>query len=159
MANLTATCWTINILPTLVTGDFGRGGPPERHGTIIGKQRHVRVRMDLNNMASDLVYPSGGGLPLPTFNTTAGGPGDLSWGMRRNIDYITIYGVKPSVTRGIISDVLWRYSPSEHSIHGYVAQSLSAVGGATELAELPTSWLPTTEAGHGHSIYANVVGW
>ena len=159
MANLTATCWTINILPTLTATQAARGGPPERHGYIIGKQRHVRVRMDLNNMGTDLVYPSGGGIPLPTINTTAGGLGDMSWGMRRNIDYIQIYSVKPSVTRGIISDVMWRYCVSEHSIHGYGAQSVSAVGGPTELAELPTSWLPTTEAGHGHSIYANVVGW
>lgn len=144
MAELTASCWTIDMLPTNASASIIH---PDIHGFILGKIRQTRVRASLNNAATDLVYPAGG-IPLPTFNATTPA-GEPSYGMRRNLSYLIPYGEQfTSVSRA--QDVLWKYAPSSNAMRGFQARyeeattfSANRVAVVTEMVELPTTWTPT----------------
>jgi hypothetical protein len=155
MAAYTASGWTVNILPTLVTGSQDW----RRQGWIMGKQRRVRVRMDLSNATDGALYPSSGGIPFPSHRATTPG-GDSSYGMVQHLDYLIAYG-EGFTNSGLESNrVLWKYSPTAHAIRGFVGQYTTAgVGGPTELTELPTTWGVSLAAASGLSLYFEAVGW
>lgn len=142
MADLTASCWTIDMLPTNASASIIH---PDVHGFITGKLRTTRVRASLNNAATDLVYPAGG-VPLPTFNATTPA-GEPSYGMRRNLSYlIPVAEVQPSVS--VANAVVWKYAASggAGAMRAYHQRGVSGQANAivTELIEVPTTFKITT---------------
>lgn len=69
---------------------------------IVGKKRRARVTVAFGDGA--LTYPSGG-VPLPTF---------ASYGMTRNIDFITFFDENDA------SGIIWKYDRTNHKLRGYV---------------------------------------
>lgn len=163
MAVLTASCWTINVLPTIVTGSATSGGhaspDPRRYGSIMGKTRRTHVRLDLDNAAVDLTYASGG-IPLPTWlATTRVGGGDTSYGMHRHLDYLIYMGPRGS-SSGFVPDAIWHYSVSQHAMraHWETHATSTANSSATIFVEPPNTWKPTLVA-NKHQFYFEAVGW
>ena len=161
MANLTASGWTVVLIPTagaVVTSAgqnvaVGAGGA---QGIIQGKQRAVRIRLDLDNPTSGSAYPSGG-IPLPTHLATTPA-GDSSYGMVRNLDYLVFIGESHAAS-GFMEDTVWKYSPTQNSLHGYRTQYTTAgPGGPTHLPELTATWRPTDRA-VAHAFYFTAYGW
>ncbi len=160
MAEYTASCFTITMLPTNPTGIVH----PEAHGFIVGKVRQTRVRIALDNAASAVTYPAGGA-PLPSWNaTTRGTNGDPSYGMRRNLSHLIPIGEEhASVSRA--NDVLWKFAPSgagPGSMRAYQSQqptTFPAAAGATELKEVPTTWSATLLTDKTPSWEFVAVGW
>jgi len=140
-----------------MTGAGHASPDPRRYGYVVGKVRRTDVRLDLDQAGTDLVYPSVGGIPLPTWAVSTA-KGDTSYGMHRNLTYIIMRGEGFNNTVHA-NEVLWKYEPSGHAIRGFMGQYTTAgPGGATELKELPTTWkvtvLPNTL-----SFYFEAVGW
>jgi hypothetical protein len=69
---------------------------------LLGKQRRNRVTVAVGN--GTLTYPSGG-IPLPTF---------ASWGMVRNIDFVTFFDEDDA------SGIVWKYDRANHKLRGYM---------------------------------------
>ena len=158
MAEYTVTCLTLTMLPTNPTGIVH----PESHGFIEGKRRTTRVRVALDNAASDVTYPAGG-IALPSWNATgpaANGNG-ISYGMRRNLSYlIPVAEAHPTVSRA--NDVVWKYSSSgaAGALRAYQGQYTTAgAGGATEIKEVPTTWSATLLTDKTPSWEFLAVGW
>lgn len=132
MAALTATAWTEVV----------------EDRAIEAKHRRNRVRLTLSSTQA-LTYPSSGGIPLPT-----------TMGMTRNVDYIipVQWPTPAESSSGARDNVVWNYSASEHSIHGYWGEYPTAAGGPSALPELPTTWTPSS-LGTAPVMYVEVVGW
>ena len=156
MAAYTATGWTVNILPTVpATG----GQDWRRQGWVAGKQRRVRVRMDLDNATNGAVYPSSEDIPFPTWNTT-GIAGDSSYGMVQHLDYLISYGEGFTNSGRELNRIVWKYAPTSNSLRGFVGQYTTAgAAGPTELVELPTTWGVSLAAASGLELYFEAVGW
>ena len=71
--------------------------------TIAGKTRRNRVKITFGN--GSLTYPSGG-VPMPTFGT---------WGMKRNLDYLTVFDENDA------SGIVWKYDRANNKLRGYVS--------------------------------------
>jgi len=117
------------------------------------------VRLDLDNGASDLVYPSSGGIPLPTrLATTAAG--DTSYGMVRNLSYLRYEGEIFTSTGLRVNDVVWKYDVTSHSMRAFQTQFTTAgPGGVTEILEAATTWKATLGGNMIHSLVFTAVGW
>jgi len=111
--------------------------------TIEGKKKRNRVRLDLSATQTQ-AYPPTGGMPLPT-----------TLGMVRNVDYVILLQGGSSATNGI----MWNYEVTAHAIKGYWALNPTAVGGATHLQELPTTWNVSETNVNGLTFYVEAVGW
>lgn len=154
MAELTASCWTIDMLPTNASASIIH---PDVHGFITSKVRTTRVRATLNNGASGLTYPAGG-IPLPTFAATTPA-GEPSYGMRRNLSYLIPIGEQmASVSRA--EDVLWKYVPSGGGAGGAGAmRAFHDVSTATHFVEVPTTWSATLLTDKEPSFEFEAKGW
>ena len=150
MAALSATDWTITILPTQGTAS----GAPQARGVIMGKQRTHRARMTLSP-TTGAFYPSGGlGIPMPTYGATS--PGN-TYGMVRNVDYISVYGYPDGGTPGMV----WQHTASTQGVNrlrGYW-QGPTTLAGVSHLSELPTTWSPSHSNAAGLNFYVEVKGW
>jgi hypothetical protein len=69
---------------------------------LLGKQRRNRVTVAFGDGA--LNYPAGG-IPLPTF---------ASWGMVRNIDFVTFFDENDA------AGIVWKYDRTNHKLRGYI---------------------------------------
>lgn len=83
---------------------------------IVGKKRRARVTIAFGN--GSLTYPSGG-IPLPTF---------ASWGMIRNIDFVTCFDSDDA------SGIIWKYDRTNHKLRGYVQGASTSGALATGLS-------------------------
>src|SRR3990167_6781439 len=73
--------------------------------TISGKTRRNRVKIVFGDSA--LTYPSGG-VPMPGF---------ASWGMKRNLDYLTVFDENDA------SGVIWKYDTTNNKLRGYAMRN------------------------------------
>src|SRR3990167_3737525 len=73
--------------------------------TISGKTRRNRVKVVFGDSA--LTYPAGG-VPMPAFG---------SWGMKRNLDYLTVFDENDA------SGVIWKYDTTNNKLRGYSMQN------------------------------------
>lgn len=144
MAVLTATAMTLAVLPTagstVTSANQTVSVAAGPRYIIENKQRITRVRVSVDNAASDSTYPSSGGMPLPTLHN--------SWGMTRNLDNVVFEGIgHTSSGLATARTPLWEYNPTAHSMIGWeVMHTLSASAGPTEAKgpqELATTWSPT----------------
>ena len=149
MVAYSATDWTITLLPTQGTAS----GAPQARGIIMGKQRTQRARMTLKSNGG--LYPSGGvGIPMPTYGATS--PGN-TYGMVRNVDYVSIYAYPDGNTAGIV----WQHtasSPGANRLRGYW-QGPTTLAGVSHLPELPTTWAVSQTNAAGLNFYVEVKGW
>src|SRR3990167_155932 len=72
---------------------------------IEGKPRRNRVKIVFGDSA--LTYPSGG-VPMPGF---------ASWGMKRNLDYLTVFDENDA------SGVIWKYDTTNNKLRGYAMRN------------------------------------
>lgn len=152
MAALSATDWTLTLLPTQGTAS----GAPQARGIIMGKQRTHRIRMTLS-ATTGAFYPSGNvGIPMPTYGATT--PGQ-TYGMVRNVDYMNVYSYpSPTTEGGIIWQMTASGNPGHHRIRGYVNTASTAAANAV-FNPLPTTWNPSDVDTAGLSFYVEVKGW
>lgn len=140
---------------------------------IVGKKRRNRVTIAFGDAA--LTYPSGG-VPLPAFG---------SWGMTRNLDWLTVFDEDDA------SGVVWKYDRTNNKLRGYVqgvnvasnvaadtkfeatavANSLAAIRFTITCADLVTigssgaartgvlQELGTTQAPPAATLQGEAVGW
>src|SRR3990167_6350202 len=86
---------------------------------IEGKTRRNRVKIVFGDSA--LTYPAGG-VPMPAF---------ASWGMKRNLDYLTVFDENDA------SGVIWKYDTTNNKLRGYAMANHAHVFKLTDGA--PTS--------------------
>ena len=134
---LTATAWTLVVLPTDATPSMG---PTPGKYRISEKTRITRVRAELTNASNGAAYPTSGGIPLPSFNPT--GTPVADWGMIRNLDYVVFQGVGHTASGLATAVPVWQYNPTAHAILGFRALA-SNVSTDQGLRELATTWTPT----------------
>lgn len=107
---------------------------------IVAKHRRNTCILTLGTEGDTYVS---GGIPLPTYT---------NWGLRRNIDHLTVFG-QPQ------DGFLWKYSASAHTMVGYRAPCGTVsvgtdVDAATAFVELATDVTLTTR-----KWYCEAVGW
>lgn len=103
--------------------------------TIVGKQRRNRVKIAFGNGA--LTYPSGG-VPMPAAS---------SFGMVRNLDYLTIFDENDA------SGIMWKYDKDNLKLRGYEFDYPAVAEGAA--VELDAA----SDAPAAQTLYAEAVGW
>lgn len=128
--------------------------------SIEGKTRRNRVKLAFGDGA--LTYPSGG-VPLPAF---------ASLGMKRNVDFLTIFDENDA------TGLIWKYDKDNHKLRAYrvfsaaagasgaAVAALAVTGGvlasttgsnvqnAADLSEATTVFAPAAQ-----TLYAEAVGW
>ncbi len=166
MVALTATCWSIELQPTLgaVVTSAGANtnvGPGANHPMRMGHRvKEARAMLLLNNQTTDDSYPTSGGIPLPS------SPSD--YGLVRNIDYIILtgYGYHNDPTGPVTTAPIWVLAQPPTGgryIRGFAGAATGA-GPSTAASmilghpELPTTWTPTLSP-RTHAFYVVVRGW
>ncbi len=161
---LTATCFNYVLLPTLGAVVTSAGvntniGPGAIHGQVLGGVREQRLMLTLDNASSaSLAYPTSGGIPLSTILS--------DWGMKRNLDYVQMYGHgflrDPS---GPVTEVpLWVLNDPPSGgrfLRGFGAWITGASPSDTArdgFPELTTTFLPANAAGT-YAFYFIAKGW
>lgn len=129
----------------------------ERRG-IEGKLRRNRVKITFGDGA--LTYPSGG-VPLPGF---------ASFGMKRNLDYLTVFDENDA------TGIIWKYDAANNKLRAYhilsQAAGVSGAGGTLTLTNGAVANSTGSNVGNvvnlaeslqvaiaAQTMYAEAVGW
>ena len=146
MANVTESTWTINLLPTAGTAGIPGHGDQVQIGS---RWKKSYVRFDLAGNG-DICYPSSGGMPIPTHNST-GNTGDTGYGMVRNVRHFKMIAAPAA-------GYLWQWVPSDQAIRGYASPPTTHTG-ATVFTELTTAVEVSEISTAGISFTFEVEGW
>ena len=88
---------------------------------IVSKKRRNRVTVAFGDAA--LTYPSGG-VPMPAFG---------SWGMTRNLDWVTLFDADDA------SGIIWKYDRTNNKLRGYIQGEATSGASATAVKGLASN--------------------